>query len=125
MKFILTTAIFTSPSRFYYQHNPDRLSACPVTIHALLHIADSIMNAGPVWGSWAFVMERYCGTLQHAIRSRRFPYSSLNRYVLDQARLVQIKLIYGPHARSQLALSPPATASKGRRVPGCKPPSHI
>jgi len=25
--------------RIYYQHNPDRLSACPLTIRALLHIA--------------------------------------------------------------------------------------
>ncbi len=40
-------------------------------------------------------MERYCGALQPAIRSRRFPYTSLNRYVLDRARLTHIKLLYG------------------------------
>ncbi|KAI0691672.1 hypothetical protein C8Q76DRAFT_585659, partial [Earliella scabrosa] len=58
----------------------------------LLHIADSILEAGPVWTAWAFPMERYCGSLQPAIRNRRFPYASLNRYVLDKARLDQIKL---------------------------------
>ncbi|KAH9847274.1 hypothetical protein C2E23DRAFT_742220 [Lenzites betulinus] len=103
---------------FYYQYDPDRLSTCPVTIHALLHIADSIQKSGPVWASWAFVMERYCGMLQPAIQSRRFPYSSLNRYVLDHARLTQIKLMYGPRARSQLNLNPPTTGLKGRTVPG-------
>ncbi|KAH9889500.1 hypothetical protein C8Q73DRAFT_707899 [Cubamyces lactineus] len=39
-------------------------------------------------------MERYCGSLQPAIRSRRFPYASINRYVLDNARLTQIKHMY-------------------------------
>lgn len=42
-------------------------------------------------------MERYCGALQPAIRSRRFPYSSLNRFVLDNARLTHIKVIYDLH----------------------------
>ncbi|EIW62612.1 uncharacterized protein TRAVEDRAFT_115107 [Trametes versicolor FP-101664 SS1] len=100
---------------FYYQYEPDRLPMCPVTIHALLHIADSITQAGPVWAAWAFIMERYCGALQPAIRSRRYPYSSMNRYVLDHARLTQIKLMYGVRAR--LALRPEAV-EKGRRVPG-------
>ncbi|KAI0770690.1 hypothetical protein C8Q74DRAFT_1202285 [Fomes fomentarius] len=80
--------------KIYYQYNPQRLSACPLTIHALLHIADSIEKAGPVWASWAFPMERYCGALQPAIRSRRSPYASLNRHLLDRARLTHIKLIY-------------------------------
>ncbi|KAI0073761.1 hypothetical protein K474DRAFT_1649089 [Panus rudis PR-1116 ss-1] len=79
----------------YYQQNPSWLATCPVTIHALLHIADSIVAASPVWAYWAFPMERYCGALQPAIRSRRYPYASLNRYVVDHdARMKQIKLRY-------------------------------
>ncbi|OSD02646.1 hypothetical protein PYCCODRAFT_1367075 [Trametes coccinea BRFM310] len=101
----------------YYQYSPERLPTCPLTIHALLHIADSIIFSGPVWASWAFPMERYCGALQPAIRSRRFPYASLNRYVVDQARLAQIKLVYGPQARTQLALAP-ARILTGRHVHG-------
>ncbi|KAI0826921.1 hypothetical protein BC628DRAFT_1319465 [Trametes gibbosa] len=89
----------------YYQHDPHRLSACPLTIHALLHIADGIRLTGPVWATWAFPMERYCGSLQPAIRSRRHPYSSLNRYVLDRARLDHIKLLYSLHTK--LAFHPP------------------
>ncbi|KAI0750343.1 hypothetical protein BC629DRAFT_1297723 [Irpex lacteus] len=78
----------------YYQHNPSRLSACPVTIHALLHIADSIVNAGPVWASWAFPMERYCSTLQPAITSRRFPFASIDRYLVNHTNLQLIRLLY-------------------------------
>ncbi|TFK82780.1 hypothetical protein K466DRAFT_499707 [Polyporus arcularius HHB13444] len=92
--------------KIYYQYDPERLSTCPVTIHALLHIADSIVWAGPVWTSWAFPMERYCGSLQGAIRSRRYPYASLNRHVLDRARLTHIKLIY--NLEETLSLKPPS-----------------
>ncbi|KAH9935848.1 hypothetical protein B0H21DRAFT_813369 [Amylocystis lapponica] len=88
----------------YYQHSPSRLSACPVTVHALLHIADSIEAAGPVWASWAFPMERYCARLQPALRSRRFPDASLSRYVVSAAQLQQVKLIYD--LTEELSLAP-------------------
>jgi len=67
-----------------------------VTIHSLLHIADGIEAAGPVSGYWAFVMERYCGFLKRSgIRSRKNPYKSLDRRVLDVERLHVVKLKYG------------------------------
>ncbi|KAI0369836.1 hypothetical protein BV20DRAFT_1036311 [Pilatotrama ljubarskyi] len=100
---------------YYYQHRPERLSAAPLTIHALLHIAESIRLAGPVWASWAFPMERYCGRLVPAIRSRRHPYSGLNRYVLDAARLTHIKLLY-PGLRSILRLAP-EIVERGLAIP--------
>ncbi|KAF9474439.1 hypothetical protein BDN70DRAFT_815708 [Pholiota conissans] len=81
--------------KIYYQYSPERLSACPLTIHALLHIADSIEACGPVWCYWAFPMERYCGKLQPALRSRRFPYAALDRFVLEDAQLTQIKFTSG------------------------------
>lgn len=104
----------------YYQHDPQRLSTCPLTIHALLHIADSILASGPVWTAWAFPMERYCGALQPAIRSRRFPYSSLNRYVVDRARLTQIKLRYNLEDTLNFK---PKRKEAGQVVPKCKWPS--
>ncbi|EPS93333.1 hypothetical protein FOMPIDRAFT_1136369, partial [Fomitopsis schrenkii] len=70
------------------------VAACPVTIHALLHIADYIKAAGPVWASWAFPMELFCGRLQPAIRSRCFPYANMDRHVLAVARLDHIKKVY-------------------------------
>lgn len=94
----------------YYQHDPQRLSACPLTIHALLHIAESIRFSGPVWASWAFPMERYCGSLLPAIKNRRYPYACLDRHVLDKARLTHIKLLYG--LTTQLSLSPPRTETQ-------------
>ncbi|KAI9434899.1 hypothetical protein H4582DRAFT_1818363 [Lactarius indigo] len=90
--------------RFYYQHDAGRMSACPVTIHALLHISDSIKTCGPVWCYWAFPMERYCNRLKPSIRSRRSPYASIDRYILEDAQLTQIKAMYG--LADELALQP-------------------
>jgi len=39
-------------------------------------------------------MERYCGALQPAIRSRRFPYASIDRYVVEDAQITQLKVVY-------------------------------
>ena len=59
---------------------------------------------GPVWCYWAFPMECHCGRLKIAIRSRRFPYTSLDRYVLEDAQLTQIKIFYD--LVTELSLSP-------------------
>lgn len=77
----------------------------------MLHIADSIKATGPVWCYWAFPMERYCGALQPAIRSRRFPYASLDRHVTEDAQLTQIKIIY--NMSEELALRPPRVDVRG------------
>ena len=82
--------------RIFYQHNAERISTCPVTIHSLLHIADGIEAAGPVSMYWSFVMERYCGFLKRdGVRSRRKPYASLNNRVLHVAQLNTTKIRYG------------------------------
>lgn len=78
----------------YYQYDPARLSVCTLTIHAVVHIPDGIIGGGPVWTSWAFPMECFCASLQPAIRSRRFPYASLNRHAIDHSRLAVIKNKY-------------------------------
>ncbi|KAF9034604.1 hypothetical protein BJ165DRAFT_1356338 [Panaeolus papilionaceus] len=80
--------------KYYYEKKKDRLSACPLTIHALLHIADGIEACGPVWAYWAYPMERHCNTLLPAIRSRRHPYASITTFVTAVAQLNQIRLIY-------------------------------
>jgi hypothetical protein len=90
--------------RFYYQYDASHISTCPVTIHALLHIADSIRICRPVWCYWAFPMERYCNRLKPAIKSRRFPYASIDHFVLEDAQLTQIKAVYG--MADELALQP-------------------
>ena len=95
--------------RIFYQGNPSRMSACPVTVHGLLHIADGIEAAGPVWATWAFVMERYCGFIKRrAVRSRAHPYASINRRILEMAQLNVILMKYG--LRKKLTLK----AKRGR-----------
>jgi hypothetical protein len=102
----------------YYQHDPDRISACPVTIHALLHIADSIAVTGPVWCYWAFPMEHYCGALQPAIQSCCFPYALLDCYITENAQLTQIKVVY--NVLEELALCPPCNSIQGSyKDPSC------
>jgi Domain of unknown function (DUF4218) len=96
------------PHRYYYQQDPDRLSTCTLTIHAILHIADAIEATGPVWTSWTFPMERYCGRLRQAIKNRRFPYASLAQYVVDDAWLDQIQLMH--NMKEELLLHRPHRA---------------
>lgn len=90
---------------FYYQHNPQRLSTCPLSIHALLHIIDGIIWTGPVWVSWAFPTERFCGHLLPAIQSRRFPYPSIDRFVLHDAQLCLAKIRLNLHTELSLTSS--------------------
>lgn len=93
-------------ARIYYRYEPGRASACPLTIHALLHIADSIKAMGPVWATWAFPMERYCGSLLPGIRNRRYPYASINKFMIERAHLTQIKLLYDLHQDLSLEKPP-------------------
>ena len=96
----------------YYQYNPQQVSACPITIHALLHIADSIKATGPVWTTWAFPIERFCRLLLPAVKSRRFPYASLDRHVIEGAQLLQIKLAH--NLQEALDLQPHKCAVQGQ-----------
>ncbi|KAF7343660.1 hypothetical protein MSAN_01987300 [Mycena sanguinolenta] len=86
--------------RFYYQYNPSRLPICMLTVHGLLHIPDSIEFCGP------------------AFRSRRFPYASLDRWVLETAQLAQIGVLYDVTSELKLRSPPNANPQGSCRVPG-------
>ena len=92
--------------RFYYQHDPTQIATCPIMIHVLLHIADSIKATGPVWTSWAFPMERFCGSLQPAIKSQCHPYMSISKHVTDKAHLTQVQVLYDLQDQLSLQASP-------------------
>ncbi|UZO03187.1 uncharacterized protein OCT59_023596 [Rhizophagus irregularis] len=62
----------------YYQHNSQRLAACQISFHYLLHVANCIKYCGPSWTHWQFPMKRICGILQLLIKSRLNPYSNLS-----------------------------------------------
>lgn len=104
--------------RLYYQYADDRLSACPVTIHSLLHIADGIEYMGPVWVYWAFAMERFCGKMARNIKSRRFPYANLDNRILTQAQLTCVLQRYNLDD----TLNPPKDEDAGIIIenPNCK-----
>jgi len=81
--------------KYYYRYDRERLSACTLPLHAMLHIADNIEAMGPVWAYWAFPMERFCGAIARANKSHHYPYSSINQHVLQASQLSQIKFMYG------------------------------
>ncbi|RDB24679.1 hypothetical protein Hypma_008169 [Hypsizygus marmoreus] len=88
--------------RLYYQYSPSHLSTCPVTIHALLHLADSIEEAGPVWAYWAFPMEHFCGLLQLTIKSCHHPYASMDSYLIANTAQVQGSFAHPSYSACEL-----------------------
>ena len=72
----------------------ERLPACTLTIHGLLHVAQDIRFCGPAWTTWTFFMERYCGFLQRSLRSQSQPWSSLENTVFRTICLEQLAVRY-------------------------------
>jgi hypothetical protein len=89
--------------RIYYQYNSRRLPVCTLPVHALLHIADDIRRAGPVWCYWAFAMERYYGSLVPSVKSKRHLYASIARRIRETTQLGQMKLIYNKGQELELS----------------------
>ncbi|CAE6442787.1 unnamed protein product [Rhizoctonia solani] len=73
--------------QIYYQFDEDRLQTCPVNIHYLLHVADSLEYMGPLWCYWAYPMERFCSFIINSVKSRRYPYANIDERILNRARL--------------------------------------
>ena len=103
----------------YYQHNPEQLPACPLTIHALLHILDQIRWMGPCWTTWAFPIERQSGCFQCSIQSQRNLYVSMDRHLTDLSQLQQIKLFYNL-TDEQLRKPPKYPSLHMKRLKNCK-----
>ncbi|KAF8580432.1 hypothetical protein K439DRAFT_1356982 [Ramaria rubella] len=64
-------------------------------MHALLHIPRDIQTMGPVWINWSFVMERYCGQLLAAIKSKCKPYTVLSCHSMHLCQISESVLKYG------------------------------
>ncbi|QRV74497.1 Transposase family tnp2 [Ceratobasidium sp. AG-Ba] len=74
--------------RLYYRYDHDRLPACVLTIHALLHITYYIRRTGPLSATWSFVMERFCGyLLRPALMNRVRPYEYLDNFIRRRAQM--------------------------------------
>jgi hypothetical protein len=82
-----------------------------LTVHALLHVADTIETIGPVWTWWSFPIERQCGRFQQKIKSRRHPFANLDNFLLEDAKLKQITMIYNL-SNADLAIGDCAASKK-------------
>ena len=78
--------------------------ACPITIHALLHVVDGMEAVGLVWTCCAFPMEWFCGRLLPEIHSRHHSFSNIDNFVVASAKLSQIKIVY--NLDEELSLCP-------------------
>ncbi|KAI9068860.1 hypothetical protein FKP32DRAFT_114346 [Trametes sanguinea] len=92
----------------YYQYDADRLSVCLLVVHGLLHVVDDILAAGPVWATWTFFMERFCGHLKQALHSRASPWAHLDRLAVNLAHASQLRAKYSD-PELQAHLSPTST----------------
>jgi len=95
------------------------MSACPVTVHGLLHVADGIEAMGPVWTTWVFVMERYCGYIKRStVRSRKHALASIDNRILEATQLEMAKMRYG--LTKKLSLQPKRGHTSKDKHPNCK-----
>lgn len=71
-----------------------RISTCPLTIHAIIHLISSTRHAGPLSRIWEFVTERYMGKIARSVTSRQYPFSQLAETIKkqEQIKTVAIKL---------------------------------
>ena len=92
--FIMICPINQELCRYYYQYQESRLSACPAVLHGMLHIPQNIRECGPVWTTWTFHLERFCGILQGALRSQSQPWANLNNRITQLAYLGKLGARY-------------------------------
>ncbi|QRW12243.1 Transposase family Tnp2 protein [Ceratobasidium sp. AG-Ba] len=57
-------------------------------------VIDYEWKTGPLWASWAFVMERFCGYLLPAVKNRFQPYRHLDNAVLRRAQMQVVAHTY-------------------------------
>jgi hypothetical protein len=67
-------------------------------------------------------MERYCGSLVRAVKSRVKPYIALGRRILHQSQIDQIKLQYGLEDILDLSDSISDVSSQEHMYPECRLP---
>lgn len=106
--------------RYYYQFNADRLPACNLIIHGLLHLVDGIDYNGPVWVTWSFFMERFCGILKQKIKQKSNPRGTLNSRILEITYFQQLPTLYEGVDDILEVDNTPDTSKFEKIIPGCK-----
>ncbi|KAF8597432.1 hypothetical protein BDV93DRAFT_413351, partial [Ceratobasidium sp. AG-I] len=59
-----------------------------------LHMPYYIRQTGPLWASWAFIMERFCGHLLPAVKSAVRPYKNLDNDVQRSMQMQIVSVLY-------------------------------
>ena len=54
----------------FYERIPEQLNVCKMTLHLILHLADSVRNCGPPLNVSQFPMERFIGETIYGLNSR-------------------------------------------------------
>jgi hypothetical protein len=78
----------------YYRYEPSRVTTCPLTIHALLHIASDTRHAGPLSRIWEFATERSMGVIARSVKSKRLPFAQLAETVKMREQLKAVGIRY-------------------------------
>lgn len=73
----------------------DRTSTCPLTIHALIHLASDTPQSGPLSRIWEYVTERYMGKIARNVTSRRYPVSQIAETVKKQDQMKTVATKFG------------------------------
>ncbi|EIN12015.1 hypothetical protein PUNSTDRAFT_63385 [Punctularia strigosozonata HHB-11173 SS5] len=98
-----------------------RLAICTLPIHGLLHLIDGFLFCGPGWTTWTFYMERFCGYLKDALRSRSQPWSNLNNRILQLAYLNKLAILYTIDDDDIAGVDRGLILSKGEHIyPNCE-----
>jgi hypothetical protein len=84
-----------------------------------------LQRTGPLWTSWAFVMERFCGHLLPAVKNRTRPYEHLDNYVLRRAQMQVVSKVYRLPSLAKPVINyrhenGERLSSYERMYPGCK-----
>jgi hypothetical protein len=81
--------------RYYYRYKIGRISTCPLTMHAIIHLVSSTRHAGPLSCIWEYITERFMGKIARSIKSRQYPFSQLAETVKKGEQIKVLAIKYG------------------------------
>jgi hypothetical protein len=76
----------------YYHGDPNRIPACSINNHWLLHLGSCIQDNGPARYWWSFPIERYCYEVKKMARSKQYLGKSILNTLIRREQLNAIQL---------------------------------
>ena len=84
----------TSYQAIYYKNEDNRLPACTINHHWLLHLADGIIQNGPCCYNWSYPLERFCHSVKKLARSKSKIAKSISNALLRSEQYNSISLTF-------------------------------